>query len=85
MSTPTVEKLVRARTLAPRQYQPNGEPIIKAPRPFAVRAWIVTDAGDDLEVEGLADAWTRRAVHVRYPTERPTGDAWVWTGSVTRL
>ncbi|MFP3714055.1 hypothetical protein [Puerhibacterium sp. TATVAM-FAB25] len=75
----------RARSLAPRQYRTADEQVVPAPQPFPVRAWLVTVAGDDLEVEGEAVAWTRRAVHVRFTDKhgRPD-DAWVWVGAVAR-
>jgi hypothetical protein len=54
----------------------------EAPR---VRAWIVDGRGRDVEVEGEAIAWTRRAVHLRYQDSAGRqGWVWVWASAVTR-
>ncbi|WP_251151344.1 hypothetical protein [Cellulosimicrobium sp. Marseille-Q4280] len=72
----------RARSLAPRQY---GQPVTQAPEPIPVKAWVVTVAGDDLEVAGDATAWTSRAVRVRFVDKFGHLDsAWLWAGAVSR-
>lgn len=72
----------QARSLHARQH---GLPITEPERPIAVRAWIVTVRGEDLEVDGDAMAWTPRAVRVRYVDRFGHLDsAWVWAGAVTR-
>lgn len=72
----------RARSLAVRQH---GSDVTTAEQTIAVRAWIVTTKGDDVEVDAEAEAWTHRAVRIRY-TDRfgYTDTAWVWAGAVAR-
>lgn len=67
----------------PRQFDSVGEH--RPERPIAVRAWIVTVSGEDLEVDGDAVAWTKRAVRVRFVDQiGHLEHAWVWVGAVTR-
>lgn len=66
-----------------RQYGPEREH--RPERAIPVRAWILTVNGEDLEVDGDAVAWTRRAVRVRFVDKHGHLDyAWVWVGAVTR-
>ena len=75
----------RARSLAPRQIGAATASITTPETPIPVRAWLLTVAGDDLEVDAEAVAWTTRAVQVRYVDKHGHDDtAWVWAGAVTR-
>lgn len=72
-----------------RQVPPKvtiGEAITRPDHPLRVRAWIVDGHGRDVEVDGEAVAWTRRAVHLHYFNETGReGFAWVWASAVTRV
>lgn len=71
-----------ARTLGPHAV---GGPIRRHDEGIPVRAWIVDSRGKDTEVDGLAVAWTERAVHVSYfDVHGRQGFAWVWASAVTR-
>lgn len=71
----------QADSLEPPQY---GHPLRRAETPIAVSAWIHTRRGHAL-VEGVAVAWTPRAVLLRYVDEHGReGVAWVWANAVTR-
>jgi hypothetical protein len=48
----------------PRQFDTEREHC--PDRAIPVRAWVLTVSGEDLEVDGDAIAWTRRAVRVRF-------------------
>lgn len=62
-----------------------GHPRTRPAEPIPVRAWIIDGRGHDVEVEGTADAWTRRAVHVQYFDEYGRrGAVWVWASAVAR-
>jgi hypothetical protein len=62
-----------------------GEGEHRPDRVIAVRAWVVTVDGQDLEVEGDAVAWTPRAVRIWFVDKHGHLDyAWVWVGAVTR-
>lgn len=66
----------------PRQY---GAGEVRPERVIPVRAWVITVSGEDIEVDGDAVAWTRRAVRVRFVDRFGHLDhAWVWVGAVTR-
>ncbi len=72
----------RARSLAMRQY---GGPVTKATSPIPVHVWLLSVDGEETEVQGMALAWTPRAVHVRYIDRHQREDsAWVWAGAVRR-
>ncbi|WP_205692789.1 hypothetical protein [Cellulomonas sp. IC4_254] len=67
----------------PRQYGSGTE--VRPERAIAVRVWIQTVSGEDLQVDGDALAWTKRAVYVRYVDKYGHLDrAWVWVGAVER-
>lgn len=71
-----------ARSLGPR---PVGEPVHRHDEGIPVRVWIVDGQGRDVEVHGLATAWSPRAVHVRYfDVNGREGFVWVWASAVTR-
>lgn len=70
-----------ATSLGPR---PIGEPITRPERGLPVRTWLHTSEGD-VEADGVAIAWTPRAVHVRYFDQHGReGFVWVWASAVTR-
>lgn len=72
----------RPRSLAPRQYGPA---VTEPGQVIAVRAWILTVQGDELEVDADATAWTSRAVRIRFVDKYGHLDyAWVWAGAVVR-
>lgn len=65
----------------PRQYGSGTE--VRPERAIAVRVWIQTVSGEDLQVDADALAWTKRAVYVRYVDKFGHLDrAWVWVGAV---
>ncbi|WP_345041571.1 hypothetical protein [Georgenia daeguensis] len=71
-----------AHSLTPEEY---GEPVKHADPPVPVLAWIQNRDGHRL-VDGVATAWTPRAVEVRYTDERGrVGTVWLWTSAVFRL
>lgn len=59
--------------------------VVRTERPVPVRVWIVDGKGRDLEVDGVAVAWTSRAVNVRYlDAGGREGFVWVWASAVSR-
>ncbi|MFH5822710.1 hypothetical protein [Georgenia sp. AZ-5] len=68
-------------SLGPPQY---GRPVHQADEPLPVTAWIHTRSGHQ-RVEGVAVAWTAKAVRLRYMDDHGReGYAWVWANAVTR-
>ncbi|MFD1505610.1 hypothetical protein FE374_01580 [Georgenia yuyongxinii] len=71
----------QAHSLGPAQY---GEPVTRPDEPPPVRAWIHTRTGHEA-VDGVAVAWTPRAVRLRYTDGHGReGFAWVWANAVAR-
>ena len=61
------------------------EGVARPERQLPIRAWIVDGKGRDLEVDGVAVAWTSRAVNVRYiDSGGREGFVWVWASAVSR-
>lgn len=59
--------------------------VVRPARPLPVRVWIVDAKGRDLEVDGVAIAWTTRTVNVRYVDRGGReGFVWVWASAVSR-
>lgn len=62
-----------------------GASVTRPQEPPRVGAWIVDGRGRDVEVDGEAVAWTRRAVRVRYQDAGGReGWVWVWASAVRR-
>ena len=53
--------------------------------PVPVRAWVVWEDGVEELVEGVAVAWTKRAVRVRWGVPPHVLETWVWAGAVERV
>ncbi|KAE8763921.1 hypothetical protein [Georgenia thermotolerans] len=71
----------QAHSLGPAQH---GGPVTRPDEPLPVRAWIHTRRGHEA-VDGVAVAWTQRAVRVRYTDGHGReGYAWLWANAVTR-
>lgn len=71
----------QAASLEPAQY---GAPVSRPDTPLEVTAWIYNRLGHS-RVDGLAMAWTPKAVWVRYIDKHGReGIAWVWASAVTR-
>jgi hypothetical protein len=71
----------QAYSLGPAQY---GGPVTRPDPPLPVRAWIHTRTGHEA-VDGVAVAWTSRAVRVRYADGHGReGFVWVWANAVAR-
>jgi len=71
----------------PRSLQPEqlGDlPVTSATSPQKVRAWVVWEDGVEELVDGVAVAWTKRAVHVRFGFPGHMHEVWVWAGAVER-
>lgn len=74
------------RPLSLRVEQLAGESVTRAAEPIPVSAWVFWGDGVIEQIEGEAQEWTRRAVHVRWQVgHRLTYEAWVWAGAVRRL
>ncbi|KAE8763432.1 hypothetical protein [Georgenia thermotolerans] len=81
MSVEQVPLSEQAYSLGPAQY---GTPVRPAGEPLPITAWIHTRKGHQL-VDGVALAWTEKAVRVRYVDGHGReGFAWVWANAVTR-
>lgn len=59
--------------------------VTTASTPAAVRAWVVWEDGVEELVAGMAVAWTRRAVRVRWGAPPHIFETWVWAGAVERV
>jgi hypothetical protein len=71
----------------PRSLQPEqlGDlSVTAATAPQRVRAWVVWEDGVEELVEGVATAWTRRAVRVRFGIPGHVHEVWVWAGAAER-
>jgi hypothetical protein len=53
--------------------------------PHKVRASVLWEDGVEELVDGVAIAWTRRAVRVRFGIPGHVHDVWVWVGAVEGL
>ena len=72
-------------TLSAEELQLDKYPLTKDPQPSTVRAWIRYPEGS-LEVEGLAVAWTSRAVAVKWEAyDDVEHRCWVWSGACERI
>lgn len=74
----------------PRSLQPEqlGDlPVIPtiAPQKVQVRAWVVWEDGVEELVDGVAAAWTKRAVQIRFGIPGHMHEVWVWAGAVERV
>ena len=49
-----------------------------------VRAWVVWEDGVEELIDGVAAAWTKRAVRVRFGIPGHMHEVWVWAGAVER-
>jgi hypothetical protein len=71
----------------PRSLQPEqlvGSAVTSAVAPQKVNAWVVWEDGVEELVAGVATAWTRRAVRVRFGIPGRIHEVWVWAGAVER-
>ncbi len=74
--------LRRPRSLAPEQL--GDQQVSRAPESLRVSAWVVWEDGVEELVEGVATAWTKRAVRVRFGIPGHIHEVWVWAGAVER-
>jgi hypothetical protein len=71
------------QTLMPAELDLEHEPVTKPPRALPCSAW-VRYGTDSMQVDGLATAWTARAVAVRWMTpDDREHRAWLWASAVT--
>ena len=71
----------------PRSLQPEqlGDlPVTSTLTPQTVRAWVVWEDGVEELIDGVAAAWTKRAVRVRFGIPGHMHEVWVWAGAVER-
>ena len=59
-------------------------PVTRPIAPQKVRAWVVWEDGVEELINGVAIAWTRRAVRVRFGIPGRMHEVWVWAGAVER-
>jgi hypothetical protein len=59
--------------------------VTTARAPTAVHAWILWEDGVEELVQGVAIAWTRKAVRVRFGAPPHEYEVWVWAGAVERV
>lgn len=53
--------------------------------PVPVRVWVVRARHGWVQLDGVANAYTRLAGHVRYADEHGrTGACWTWAGAISR-
>lgn len=53
--------------------------------PVPVRVWVVRARHGWVQLDGVANAYTRSAGHVRYTDEHGRhGACWVWAGAISR-
>jgi len=72
----------------PRSLQPEqlGDlPVTSGTTVQKVRAWVVWEDGVEELVDGVAVAWTKRAVRVRFGIPGHFHEVWVWAGAVERV
>jgi hypothetical protein len=72
----------------PRSLQPEqlGDlSVTSSVTPHKVRAWVVWEDGVEELVDGVAAAWTKRAVQVRFGIPGHMHEVWVWAGAVERV
>ena len=74
--------LRRPRSLVPEQL--GDEPVTQAAETRRVTAWVVWEDGVEELVNGVATAWTKRAVRVRFGIPGHMHEVWVWAGAVER-
>lgn len=58
--------------------------VSRASEPLPVSAWVVWEDGVEELVDGVAIAWTKRAVRVRFGIPGHMHEVWVWAGAVER-
>ena len=86
----TIKSMTDRRRFAlrePRSLQPeqlDDLPVSSTITPQNVRAWVVWEDGVEELIDGVAIAWTRRAVRVRFGIPGHMHEAWVWAGAVER-
>ena len=71
------------RSLQPEQ--PGDLPVTSTTTPQKVRVWVVWEDGVEELVDGVAVAWTKRAVRARFGTIGHFHEVWVWAGAVERV
>ena len=87
MDSRVVEKVMRSGaplSLTDDELQLDVYPLTRTPQPEPVTAWVRYPAAP-IQVEGVAVAWTPRAVAIRW--KGPDGAehrAWVWASAVER-
>ena len=59
--------------------------VTSAMSPQKIRAWVTWEGGVEELVVGLAAAWAKRAVRVRFGIPGHMHDVWVWAGAVDRV
>jgi hypothetical protein len=59
-------------------------PVTSTIAPQKVRAWVVWEDGVEELIDGVAAAWTKRAVRVRFGIPGHMHEVWVWAGAVER-
>lgn len=71
----------------PRSLQPEqlgALPVTPAVVPQKVRVWVVWEDGVEELLDGVAIAWTKRSVQVRFGFPGHMHEVWVWAGAVER-
>ena len=71
----------------PRSLQPEqlGDMPVTLPiAPQTVRAWVIWEDGVEELVDGVAAAWTKRAVRIRFGIPGHMHEVCVWAGAVER-
>jgi len=64
--------------------QLGDDPVTQAREVVVVRAWVLLGA-TAVRVEGVATAWTSKAVNVRWPTDSDVRSTWVWASACERV
>ena len=59
--------------------------VSRASEALRVSAWVVWEDGVEEFVDGVAIAWTKRAVRVRFGIPGHIHEVWVWAGAVERV
>jgi len=71
------------RSLLPEQF--GDLPITSTTTAQEVRAWVIWEDGVAELVDGVAAAWTKRAVQVRFGIPGHMHAVWVWAVAVERV
>jgi len=71
------------QSLTPAELDLEHEPVTRPPRALPCTAWVRYGA-EAIRVDGLATAWTARAVAVKWKTPDDVEHrAWLWASAVT--